>query len=81
VQSATSQWLASLPSEPAIVRVDSRLPVVELEDRIAWVDDMLNTVQVESAQPVHIQTLRRERAQLISSLARVRYAETLAAER
>jgi hypothetical protein len=80
-QSATVAWLENLPSEPAIVRVSNRLPVVDLEDRIALVDDMLNAAQVESAQPAHIQSLRRERAQLISSLARVRYAETLAAER
>ena len=80
-QRATSQWLANLPMEPAIVRVASRLPVLDLEDHIAWIDDMLNTAQIESAQPAHIQALQRERAQLISSLARVRYAETLAAER
>jgi hypothetical protein len=80
-QEATSAWLANQPNEPAIVRVGNRLPVMDLEDRIAWIDDTLNAAQVESVQPASIQTLRHERAQLLSSLARVRYAETLAAER
>jgi len=80
-ETATSQWLARLPDEPAIVRVGTRRAVVDLEDHIAWIDDVLNTAQIESAQPEHIQTLQRERAQLLSSLARVRYAETLAAGR
>jgi hypothetical protein len=80
-QRATSQWLADLPNEPAIVRVGTRGAVIDLEDHIALIDDMLNNAQVESAPPAHIQTLKRERAQLISSLARVRYAETLAASR
>jgi hypothetical protein len=76
---ATSQWLASLPNEPAVVRVGTRVAVVDLEDHIAWIDDLLSAAQVESAQPAHIRTLQRERAQLIHSLAQVRYAETLAA--
>jgi len=80
-QRATSQWLAALPNEPAIVRVGTRGAVIDLEDHIALIDDMLNNAQVESAPPAQIHTLKRERAQLISSLARVRYAETLAASR
>jgi hypothetical protein len=80
-QRATSEWLADLPNEPAIVRVGTRGAVIDLEDHIALIDDMLNNAQVESAPPAHIHTLKRERAQLISSLARVRYAETLAASR
>lgn len=78
---ATSRWLASLPREPAIVRVGTRVAVTDLEDHIAWIDDLLSAAQVERAQPAHIRTLQRERAQLIHSLAQVRYAETLAAER
>jgi len=78
---ASSRWLASLPAEPAITRLDTRVAVVDLEDHIAWIDDLLNTVQAESAQSPHIRTLQRERAQLIASLAKVRYVETLAAQR
>jgi len=78
---ANSLWLASLPAEPAITRLDTRVAVVDLEDHIAWIDDLLNTVQAESAQSPHIRTLQRERAQLIASLAKVRYVETLAAQR
>ena len=35
------RWLASLPSEPAMVRVGTRAAVMGLEDRIAQVDDLL----------------------------------------
>jgi hypothetical protein len=76
---ASSQWLASLPSEPAIVRVDTRFAVMDLEDRIAWLDDVLTSAQLDGQQAAHIVALRRERAQLVDSLAQVRYAETLAA--
>jgi hypothetical protein len=75
-----AQWLASLPSEPTVVRIDTRFAVTDLEDRIAWLDDLLSAVEVERVRPDHISTLRRERAQLVDSLAQVRYAETLAAE-
>jgi hypothetical protein len=77
---AASRWLASSPAEPTIVRVDTRFAVADLEDRIAWLDDLLTTAQIERVQPAHIKTLRRERAELVDSLAKVRYAETLAAE-
>jgi hypothetical protein len=76
----SAQWLANLPDEPAIVRVDTRFAVADLEDRIAWLDDALTTAQLDSEQAVHVNALRRKRAQLIDSLAQVRYAETLAAE-
>lgn len=76
----SSQWLASHPTEPAIVRVDTRFAVADLEDRIAWLDDLLTTAEVERVQAAHIKTLRRERAELVDSLAQVRYAETLAAK-
>lgn len=77
---AASQWLASLPSEPTVVRVDTRFAVTDLEDRISWLDDLLSSAEVESVRADHIKTLRRERAELVDSLAQVRYAETLVAE-
>ena len=39
---ASEQWLARLPDEPAIVRVGTRSAVADLEDRIAWMDDVLS---------------------------------------
>ena len=77
---ATRQWLASLPEEPAIVRVGSEVPIVDLEDRIALMDDALNAARVSDAHPGRVQALQRERAELLQSLVQVRYAETLATE-
>jgi len=72
------QWLEQQPDEPAVVRVGARAAVASLEDRIAWVDDALSDAQFGSANRGGMRALERERAQLVSSLARVRYAQTLA---
>jgi hypothetical protein len=66
--------------EPAIVRVSTRLAVTGLEDRIASLDDVLNNEQLRDAHDPRLSALRRERAQMLSSLAQVRYAEDLAAQ-
>lgn len=72
-------WLASLPDDPALVRVGSRAAVTGLEDRIAQVDDLLSVARAERAQPARLSTLQEQRRQLLGALVRVRYAETLAA--
>jgi hypothetical protein len=77
---ASQSWLASLPDDRAIVRVSSRVAVMDLEDRIALMDDALNAARLSGARPARIQALQKERAQLLQSLVQVRYAETLAAE-
>jgi hypothetical protein len=74
------RWLASLPREPAIVRVGTRADVLGLEDRIAQVDDLLTAGGTERGQAAPLLALQRERARLVSSLVQVRYAETLANE-
>jgi hypothetical protein len=75
---AAEAWLASLPREPAIVRVGTRADVLGLEDRIARVDDLLTAGGAERGQGAPVLALQRERARLVSSLVQVRYAETLA---
>jgi hypothetical protein len=70
-------WLASLP-DPAVVRVGTRAAVATLEDHIALVDDLLSAGRIERAPPARLLALQQERTQLVSSLAQVRYAETLA---
>jgi hypothetical protein len=77
---ATERWLASLPREPAVVRVGTRAAVAGLEDRIAELDDILSTARVEGVQPAHLTALQEQRAQLVNSLAQVRYAEALVYE-
>jgi hypothetical protein len=76
---AIETWLASLPREPAVVRVGTRSAVAGLEDRIAQVDDLLTFDGSEGTHPDRIVALRRERARLVGSLAQVRYAEFVAA--
>jgi hypothetical protein len=77
---ALERWLASLPNDPALVRVGSRAAVTGLEDRIAQVDDLLTAEGLEPAQPTRLRALQQERIRLVGTLAQVRYAETLADE-
>jgi hypothetical protein len=72
--------MAAEPYGRAIVRVSTRLAVQDLEDRIASVDDQLTIEQIEDGRAAQLHALQRERARMIDSLARVRYAEMLAAE-
>jgi hypothetical protein len=71
------RWLASLPSEPVVVRVGTRAAVYGLEDRIAQLDDVLSAARVEGTQPAKLVALEQQRARLVNSLVQVRYAETL----
>jgi hypothetical protein len=73
------RWLNAQPRS-AIVRVPTQMAVTQLEDQIAAMDDQLNAVRL--ARPVHGQqlaVLQRDRAQLVESLAQVRYAQILVA--
>jgi len=75
---AMERWLATLPSDPALVRVGSRAAVTGLEDRIAQVDDLLSAARAEQAQPARVSDLQEQRRRLVGALVQVRYAETLA---
>jgi hypothetical protein len=77
---AAERWLASLPSEPIVIRVGTRAAVAGLEDRIAQLDDLLSAVRVEGTQPARLAALEVQRARLVNSLVQVRYAETLVSE-
>jgi len=78
--SAMEHWLASLPSEPAVVHVGTRAAVTGLEDRIAQVDDLLSAERLDPAQPARLLALQQARTRLVGALVQVRYAETLADE-
>jgi hypothetical protein len=75
---AAERWLASRPESPAVVHVGSRLAVVGLENGIASLDDALNAARVLEGREARVRQLQLERAQLVDSLAQVRYAEILA---
>jgi hypothetical protein len=72
-------WLAHQPAEPVVVRMDSRIAVTNLEDRIAWFDDVLMNERLQGGDAEQIKVLQQERARLIRTLAQVRYAEVLVA--
>jgi hypothetical protein len=76
---AAERWLATEPDDQTIVRVSTHLVVTDLEDRIASVDDLLNAERLRNAH-AQVHALQLERAQLVDSLAQVRYAELLTTE-
>lgn len=77
---AIESWLATLPREPAVVRVGTRAAVARLEDRIAQVDDLLTSVRLDGMPADRLVALQQERFRLVGSLAQVRYAEVVASE-
>ncbi|MEJ1961365.1 MAG: hypothetical protein WDO56_07405 [Gammaproteobacteria bacterium] len=75
----TREWLARQPAEPVLVRAGPQIVVANLEDRIAWFDDVMTDERLHGASSDHMKVLQQERARVVSSLAQVRYAEALAA--
>ena len=75
---AIEGWLADLPHNHVIVRVGAHAAVTSLQDQIAALDDLMSSERVAGAQPRRLDALERQRAQLVSSLAQVQYAEMLA---
>jgi hypothetical protein len=62
----------------ALVRVDARAAAGDLEDRIAWMDDLLSEWRVQGAPEAEgLVALERSRSQMLASLQKVRYAEQL----
>ncbi len=78
--STAERWLASEPDAGPIVRVSTRLAVTHLEDSIASMDDLLNLERLQHARASRLRELQLRRAQLVDSLAQVRYAEILSDE-
>ena len=75
---AIESWLATLPREPAVVRVGTRASVAGLEDRIAQVDDLMTSMRIDGTRSDRLAALQQERLRLVGSLAQVRYAEVVA---
>lgn len=72
------RWLAAQPRR-AIIHVPTQMAVTELEDQIATMDDQLTVVRLSQPQAQQVALLQRDRAQMVESLAQVRYAQSLAA--
>lgn len=72
------RWLDAHPQR-ALVRVPAQMAVTELEDQIATMDDQLNAVRISQPHAQQLAMLQRDRAQLVESLAQVRYAQNLLA--
>jgi hypothetical protein len=71
-------WLNEHPRR-ALVGVPAQIAVIELEDQIATMDDQLNAVRLSRSHPQQLALMQRDRAQMIESLAQVRYAQNLVA--
>jgi hypothetical protein len=71
-------WLDTHPQR-ALVHVPAQMAVTELEDQIATMDDQLNVVRISQPHAQQLALLQRDRAQLVESLAQVRYAQNLVA--
>lgn len=69
-------WLNAHPRQ-ALVRVPAQMAVTELEDQIATMDDQLNAMQLSHPHARQLALLQRDRAQMIESLAQVRFAQNL----
>jgi hypothetical protein len=76
--SDAERWLNAQPRS-AIVWVPTQMAVTEVEDQIAAMDDELTTAQLSQPHAQQVAILQRDRAQLIESLAQVRYAQDLMA--
>jgi hypothetical protein len=75
---AIEGWLADLPRDPTVVRVGAHAAVTSLQDQIAALDDLMSAERVAGAKQSRLDALELQRAQLVSSLAQLRYAEMLA---
>jgi hypothetical protein len=76
-ENARLEWmLATLPERQAM-RGSTAFTVVELEDRLALVDDRLSRVALEPNAPVRAERLWQERVDLMHSLVQVRYADAV----
>jgi hypothetical protein len=69
-------WLNAHPQR-ALIQVPAQMAVTELEDQIATMDDQLNAVRLSHPHAQQLALLQRDRAQMIESLAQVRYAQNL----
>jgi hypothetical protein len=76
--SNAERWLNAHPRR-ALVKVPAQMAVTELEDQIATMDDQLNAVRLSQTPAPQLALLQRDRAQLVESLAQVRYAQNLVA--
>jgi hypothetical protein len=72
------RWLSAQPRR-ALVRVPAQMAVTELEDQIAAMDDQINAVRLAQPHAQQVAVLQHDRAQLVESLAQVRYAQILVA--
>lgn len=77
---SAERWLADRPDDSAVVRVSAHLAIANLENRVAVMDDLLNLERLQHAQPSRLRALQLQRAQLVDSLAQVRYAQMLVEE-
>lgn len=67
--------LRALPAEPRVVRAGTQATILELEDRIAAIDNQLSDPRARLSDADR-EVFWRERVRLMKSLVRLRYAQT-----
>ena len=71
--------IESAALQPRMVRADTYLALVALEDHIATIDDALSDARLITPRGAEVARLERTRADLLDSYAQVRYAEMVSA--
>jgi hypothetical protein len=67
--------VAGFGDAPALVNVATAGSIADVQDRILWIDDRLSRARLDGLSMVQLEALWRERVQLMSSLAALRYAQ------
>jgi hypothetical protein len=73
------ETIESPAPQPSLVRADTYLALVAIEDHIATIDDALNDARLVVPRGAEVARLERTRADLMDSYTRVRYAEMVSA--
>lgn len=68
----------AFPEAPSLIRADSHLALVALEDHIASLDEALNVARLRGGS-ADVARLERTRAELVASYSQLRYAELVSA--
>lgn len=67
--------VAGFGDAPALVNAATAGSIVDVQDRILWIDDRLSRARLDGLTVVQLEALWRERVQLMNSLAALRYAQ------
>jgi len=67
--------VAGFGDAPALVNAATASSIVDVQDRILWIDDRLSRAKLDGLNATQLEALWRERVKLMNSLAALRYAQ------